>query len=233
MLSTLFVLFGRPELIIHTLQNKLQGLPALWEDDLESLITFGLAVQSLCDHIEATGQLAYLSNPSLLLDLVRKLPVEQRLNWVFYKRQFMHVNLITFAGYMSILVTAASEVTIATKEIGIRSTKRKNIKKTKLKKTRWSNDSLTSVRDEGMSIEVRNKLNTQEHQPLAAKQAQEAQVGGSSGTIDQQPEPNLTPKQVGETAQMNRNYSLPSKHGTVPRKQPWETWLLPSKGLTM
>ncbi|XP_039452558.1 uncharacterized protein LOC120431526 [Culex pipiens pallens] len=216
-LSTLFVLFGRPELIIHTLQNKLQGLPALLEDDLESLITFGLAVQGLCDHIEATGQLAYLSNPSLLLDLVRKLPVEQRLNWVFYKRQFMQVNLITFAGYMSILVAAASEVTIATKEIRIRSTKRKSIKKTKLKKPRSSNDLLTSVRDEGMSIEVRGKLNTQEHQPIGAKQAQEAQVGG---TIDQQPEPNTHPKQIGETAQMNRNYSLPSKPGTVPGNNP-------------
>ncbi|XP_062701238.1 uncharacterized protein LOC134285126 [Aedes albopictus] len=110
--NTLYMLFGRPELIIQTLLNKIREVPPPRADRLDTLISFGMAVQNLCDHLEAAGQLAHLCNPTLLQELVEKLPAQQRLDWALYKRQFVAVDLRTFASYMSTLVAAASEVTV-------------------------------------------------------------------------------------------------------------------------
>ncbi|XP_062703041.1 uncharacterized protein LOC134285727 [Aedes albopictus] len=113
-MSTLYMLYGRPELIIQTLLDKVRETPAPKADRLETLITFGMAVQNLCDHIEATGQMAHLCNPVLLRELVDKVPAQQRLNWALYKQQFATADLRTFAGFMSMLVAAASDVTVTT-----------------------------------------------------------------------------------------------------------------------
>ncbi|XP_062698830.1 uncharacterized protein LOC134284218 [Aedes albopictus] len=111
-LNTLYMLFGRPELKIQTLLNKIREVPAPRSDRLDTLISFGMAVQNLCDHLEAAGQIAHLCNPTLLQELVEKFPAQQRLDWALYKRQFMAVDLRTFSTYMSILVAAASDVTV-------------------------------------------------------------------------------------------------------------------------
>ncbi|XP_038106443.1 uncharacterized protein LOC119766116 [Culex quinquefasciatus] len=111
-MSTLYMFYGRPEVLIQTLLDKLRETPSPKADRLETLINFGMAVQNLCDHIEASGQLAHLYNPVLLRELVEKLPTQQRLNWAFFKQQFAEVDLRAFAAYMSVLVAAASEVTV-------------------------------------------------------------------------------------------------------------------------
>lgn len=71
-----------------------------------------MVVQNLCDHLEASGQIAHMCNPILLQELVEKIPAHLRLDWALYKRQFAAVDLRTFATYMSTLVAAASDVTI-------------------------------------------------------------------------------------------------------------------------
>ncbi|XP_062699124.1 uncharacterized protein LOC115261638 [Aedes albopictus] len=113
-LNTLYMLFGRPELIIQTMLNKIREVPAPRSDRLDTLISFGMAVQNLCDHLEAAGQIAHMCNPTLLQELVEKIPAQQRLDWALYKRQFMAVDLRTFSTYMSTLVAAASDVTVIT-----------------------------------------------------------------------------------------------------------------------
>lgn len=111
-LSTLYMLYGRPELIIQTLLDKVRETPSPKPEKLETLITYGLAVQNLCDHMQAAGQVAHLCNPVLLRELVDKLPAQQRLNWAIFKKQFQTVDLSTFAAYMTMIVGAASEVTV-------------------------------------------------------------------------------------------------------------------------
>ncbi|XP_062539161.1 uncharacterized protein LOC134207463 [Armigeres subalbatus] len=64
--STLQTLYGRPDLIINSLLQKLRATPAPKPDKLESLISFGLACQNLCGHLRASGQEAHFSNPALL-----------------------------------------------------------------------------------------------------------------------------------------------------------------------
>ncbi|XP_065095609.1 uncharacterized protein LOC135717446 [Ochlerotatus camptorhynchus] len=109
-IETLRMRFGRPELLINSLLSKVREIPAPKSDRLEGLIDFGMAVQALCDHIEAANERAHLSNPSLLQELVTKLPADQRMMWAGYKRGFDHVDLKTFGDYMASVVQDATSV---------------------------------------------------------------------------------------------------------------------------
>ncbi|XP_058826865.1 uncharacterized protein LOC131686880 [Topomyia yanbarensis] len=109
-IETLRMRFGRPELLINALLRKVRDIPAPRSDRLEGLIDFGMAVQALCDHIEAANERAHLSNPSLLQELVAKLPADQRMMWAGYKRSFQVVDLKTFGDYMTSVVQDASSV---------------------------------------------------------------------------------------------------------------------------
>lgn len=73
-IETLRMRFGRPELLINALLRKVREIPAPRSDKLEGLIDFGMAVQALCDHIEAANERAHLSNPSLLQELWQSFP---------------------------------------------------------------------------------------------------------------------------------------------------------------
>ncbi|XP_053698719.1 uncharacterized protein LOC128745665 [Sabethes cyaneus] len=109
-METLRMRFGRPELLIKALLDKVRDIPAPKSDKLEGLIEFGMAVQTLCDHIEAANERAHLSNPSLLQELVEKLPPEQRMTWAKYKRDFECVDLKIFGDYMASVVQDAISV---------------------------------------------------------------------------------------------------------------------------
>ncbi|XP_038113588.1 uncharacterized protein LOC119767877 [Culex quinquefasciatus] len=112
-IAMLEMLFGRPEILIHTLLEKVRSAPAPKADRLESYIDYGLAVQHLCDHLEAGGHEAHLNNPMLLFELVEKLPPSARLDWSLYKERCEKVNVSAFARYTSALMKAASDVTLS------------------------------------------------------------------------------------------------------------------------
>ncbi|XP_062701849.1 uncharacterized protein LOC115265478 [Aedes albopictus] len=109
-IQTLRILYGRPELIIRSLLNKIQHVPAPRHDRLETVIQFGLAVQNFVDHLKAANQQNHLSNPALMQELVEKLPGSMRLDWAIYKSKTQPATLETFGDFMSGIVTAASEV---------------------------------------------------------------------------------------------------------------------------
>ena len=64
--ETLRIMFGRPELVVHTLLTKLRNKPAPKAEKLESLVTFAFSVQNISATIEASGLLTHLSNPMLI-----------------------------------------------------------------------------------------------------------------------------------------------------------------------
>ncbi|XP_058827460.1 uncharacterized protein LOC131687395 [Topomyia yanbarensis] len=111
-LATLQTLYGRPEILVYALLKKVREVPAPKSDKLETLIGFGMAVQNLCDHLHASNQEAHLNNPTLLYELVEKLPANLKLDWAMVKRQQPGADLRTFAAYMSMIVSAATEVTL-------------------------------------------------------------------------------------------------------------------------
>ncbi|XP_058449050.1 uncharacterized protein LOC131429011 [Malaya genurostris] len=108
--STLQLLYGRPEMLITALLEKIHSVPAPKTEKLETLLEFGMAVQSLCDHLEAAGQHAHLSNPALLMELVDKLRAHVKLDWGGYLRKCEVVNLKTFSGFISEVMLSVSKV---------------------------------------------------------------------------------------------------------------------------
>lgn len=110
-ITTLRTLYGRPELLIRALLEKVHRAPAPKHDRLQTVMEFGLMVQNLVDHLVAAGQITHLSNPVLLMELVEKLPGPLKLDWATFKSRHQVPTLATFGEFMSGLVTAASEVT--------------------------------------------------------------------------------------------------------------------------
>ncbi|XP_065075705.1 uncharacterized protein LOC135699384 [Ochlerotatus camptorhynchus] len=111
-ISTLKTLFGRPEIIIHSLVNKVREMPAPKAEKLNTLIDFGVAVQNVCAAITASGLDEYLCNVALLQELTEKLPPAIRLNWAYHRQQLNGVTLSDFGDWLGNLVEAASIVTI-------------------------------------------------------------------------------------------------------------------------
>ncbi|XP_062713659.1 uncharacterized protein LOC109432815 [Aedes albopictus] len=111
-ISTLQRLFGRPEILIHSLLNKLREVPAPKADNLKTVIEFGLPVQDLVDHMQLSRLNDHLQNPMLLHELVEKLPATYKMQWSTFKRTSPVVNLSTFGSFMSELVNTASDVTL-------------------------------------------------------------------------------------------------------------------------
>ncbi|XP_055588978.1 uncharacterized protein LOC129741278 [Uranotaenia lowii] len=111
-METLRSLYGRPEILIPTLLRKLNDTPGPKPGKLDTLITFGMTVQNLVDHLEAGQHYAHMNNPTLIHELVSKLPDDMKIDWVLYKNQFVEPDLRAFANFMSILVNAATQVTI-------------------------------------------------------------------------------------------------------------------------
>ncbi|XP_062707485.1 uncharacterized protein LOC134288006 [Aedes albopictus] len=111
-METLHMLYGRPELLISALLDKVRSTPPPKVEKFQTIIDFGMSIQSLCDHLEVAGQTAHLSNPSLLAELVTKLPPHLQMEWGSYLQGFSEVNLKTFGLFMSSVVKAVSKVTV-------------------------------------------------------------------------------------------------------------------------
>ncbi|XP_055622958.1 uncharacterized protein LOC129766451 [Toxorhynchites rutilus septentrionalis] len=100
--STLRTLYGRPELLIRVLLEKVQQSPAPKPGRLETLVQFGLTVQNLVDHLAGANQKDHLSNPILMQQLVDKLPDHLKLNWVRYRelsQRFPHLRGLPLEDY--------------------------------------------------------------------------------------------------------------------------------------
>ncbi|XP_058456592.1 uncharacterized protein LOC131433989 [Malaya genurostris] len=109
-ISTLQILYGRPEQIVQNLIMKVRTTPAPKVDKMDSLISFGLVVQNLCGHLKAVGLDKHLSNPMLLQELVEKLPATVKFNWALYQQQLTTVDLSSFSEYMAKVASATSSV---------------------------------------------------------------------------------------------------------------------------
>ncbi|XP_055623316.1 uncharacterized protein LOC129766743 [Toxorhynchites rutilus septentrionalis] len=111
-IATLRTLFGRPEVIVHSLINKIREMPLPKAEKLQTLIDFGVAVQNVCATINASGLDEYLCNVALLHELVERLPPSIRLNWAYHRQTLERVTLSDLGDWLGKLVEAASVVTI-------------------------------------------------------------------------------------------------------------------------
>ncbi|XP_058828066.1 uncharacterized protein LOC131687975 [Topomyia yanbarensis] len=99
-ISTLKMLYGNPDVIVHNLIAKIKSTPPPRPDRLDTLIEFSLAVQNLCATIEACQLDEYSHNVVLLRELVEKLPSSVKVDWAKYRRTLSHVNLTMFSAWL-------------------------------------------------------------------------------------------------------------------------------------
>ncbi|XP_065091440.1 uncharacterized protein LOC135712376 [Ochlerotatus camptorhynchus] len=110
-IETLRMLFGRPEGLLNMLLIKIRNAAPPKAERLASFISFGVVVQQLADHLEATGLTAHLVNPMLIQELTDKLPAGTQMEWVRYRRKSAIVTIRTLSDFLSNIVKDASEVT--------------------------------------------------------------------------------------------------------------------------
>ncbi|XP_055604683.1 uncharacterized protein LOC129752918 [Uranotaenia lowii] len=117
-METLEILFGNPERFIQSLLQKVRNVPPPKPERLDMLINFGIAVQSLVGQIKAAKLYGHLNHPSLLQELVGKLPSYLQMDWAHHKRRLRDVNLSTFGAFMLDIISDASEVTVSS-DVGL------------------------------------------------------------------------------------------------------------------
>lgn len=110
-IETLRLLFGRPELILHDILEKVRGESAPRADKLESLIQYSLVVQNMVCVMEAANLTLHLYNLLLLQELVNKLPAAIKLQWAMYGQTIPSACLSKFSMWLHQLAMAASTVT--------------------------------------------------------------------------------------------------------------------------
>ncbi|XP_055623093.1 uncharacterized protein LOC129766546 [Toxorhynchites rutilus septentrionalis] len=112
-IATLKILFGRPEIVIHSLIRKIQALPAPKVDKLGSLIDFAVAVRNMVATVQACELDDYLYNVSLLQELVDRLPPMIKLNCAMHRQVAnTRVTLSSFSDWLYSVAEAASSVSI-------------------------------------------------------------------------------------------------------------------------
>ena len=80
-ISTLEKRFGRPAYVIQELIDKARKMPKLTDDKPTKFLDFATAVQSLVTTAKSLNCQYHLCNPSLLMDLVSKLPLHLKYDW--------------------------------------------------------------------------------------------------------------------------------------------------------
>ncbi|OXA41945.1 Gag-Pro-Pol polyprotein [Folsomia candida] len=73
--------FGRPALLIESMIQKLREVPPVKLDRSETFIDFGIAVDNLVSTIKSLKQPQHMGNPTLLQELVNKLPLMTQMDW--------------------------------------------------------------------------------------------------------------------------------------------------------
>ncbi|XP_055605883.1 uncharacterized protein LOC129754049 [Uranotaenia lowii] len=109
-IETLQMCYGRPELLIDAMLMTLRNTPCPKHENLQSIITYGLAVKNTVAYMMNAELVDHLSNPSLLKELVGKLPTQFQIEWSRFKRQSTKVNVATFGEYMSELVAVTADL---------------------------------------------------------------------------------------------------------------------------
>ncbi|XP_035898309.1 uncharacterized protein LOC118505923 isoform X1 [Anopheles stephensi] len=111
-IEKLVQVYGRPELILHSLLKKVREVKAPKASDLTSFLPFSNAVEELCEHLEAAQLKDHLHNPLLIQELVDKLPDADKRAWSRFKRGHGSVSLRTLTDFLDEVVTEVLDTTL-------------------------------------------------------------------------------------------------------------------------
>ncbi|XP_055613505.1 uncharacterized protein LOC129759945 [Uranotaenia lowii] len=111
-ISTLKMIFGRPETIIHAMIARIRTLTPPNIDRLETIVNFALTVENLCANIEACGVPDFVYNASLRIEMIQKLPSVLKLQWANHSRTVASPTLLDFSNWLHGLAEDASAVMV-------------------------------------------------------------------------------------------------------------------------
>ncbi|XP_065361967.1 uncharacterized protein LOC135955547 [Calliphora vicina] len=83
-MNTLEFHYGRPHIMIRSQITKVRAFPAISGRKLSEIVNFSSMVSNLTIFLENAGATQHLLNPTLLEELVNKLPFTKREEWVKY-----------------------------------------------------------------------------------------------------------------------------------------------------
>lgn len=109
-ISTLKMLYGKPEAIIHAIIRKIRAMPPPNLERLETVVNFALSVENLCATIEACNLNEYIYNASLRYELIDKLPSSLKLDWSKFSRDTPTPKLSDFGHWLYSVAEDASNV---------------------------------------------------------------------------------------------------------------------------
>ncbi|XP_055612541.1 uncharacterized protein LOC129759158 [Uranotaenia lowii] len=111
-LSTLKMLFGKPETIVEAIKMKIRTLPTPDMDRLETLVSFALSVENLCATIDACEVSDFMYDSSLRCELINKLPTNHQLEWARHARSLTSPKLSDLSSWLYALAEDASSILI-------------------------------------------------------------------------------------------------------------------------
>ena len=80
-ITTLKETYGRPELLIKSQILKVRQCPNIGEGKLDQLITYANKVNNMATFLKSISGEHHLANPTLLSELVSKLPISKQIQW--------------------------------------------------------------------------------------------------------------------------------------------------------
>jgi hypothetical protein len=83
-ISTLKLRFGRPEFIIDIMLSKLRQTKLIRHDDINAFIEFATKIQNMVATMHVTEVTGHLTNPSLIKEIINKLPSNMKFQWAMY-----------------------------------------------------------------------------------------------------------------------------------------------------
>lgn len=108
-------LYGRPVQLVRNQIRQARDLPAVKEENIVGLIGFATTVQNLAMFLDTPTTQHHLTDPTLLEELVRNLPMGRRIEWAAdSKRLGRPPNLIDFPYWVTSSTTSTSRKTLRT-----------------------------------------------------------------------------------------------------------------------
>ncbi|XP_075151712.1 uncharacterized protein LOC142225777 isoform X1 [Haematobia irritans] len=103
--------YGRPEQLVRSQIEKVRAIPPLANDNLDSIVNFANKISNMTTFLKNAKGEHHLSNPSLLSELVSKLPTNRQMQWAEKSLTLERsATIVDFCEWLSILRRLANIV---------------------------------------------------------------------------------------------------------------------------
>ncbi|XP_036345819.1 uncharacterized protein LOC118755071 [Rhagoletis pomonella] len=101
-MSTLEFCYGRPVLLIRSQIAKARSFPVITEAKIYEIVNLSTMVSNLVAFLESAGATPHLNDPTLLDELVSKLPLDRKEDWIRHKFSMcqLYPSIKEFGGWL-------------------------------------------------------------------------------------------------------------------------------------